>query len=168
MIEKISLYKYSLPLRFPLKLKNSTLEKRDGLLLKIRVYNREAWGEIAPLPGFSKETLDEAVKSVKSLASQLNGKAIPPDILARSELLPPSVQFGFQTALLNATAQAKQLPLVHLLDPVATTPVKLNALLNGSIDEVLAHAGKKFNDGFRTFKLKIGKHPFQDEVELVK
>lgn len=168
MIEKVALYKYSLTLKSPLKLKNVTLEKRDGLLIKIRVHNQDGWGEIAPLPGFSRESMSDAINAVKTLASQLHGKDIPPDILSRSEMLPPSVQFGFQTAMLNATASAKQLPLIHLLDPVATQPVKLNALLTGSPDAILNQAVQKFKDGYRTCKLKIGRLPVPDEIELIR
>lgn len=62
------LFRYDLPLlTSPLP-----LSVRSGLLLQ----TEQGWGEIAPLPGFSKETLEEALED-----------------LEREQL--PSVQFGF-------------------------------------------------------------------------
>ena len=51
-----SLYRYRLPLSQPLRFHDRQISVREGLLLKWE----NSWGEIAPLPGFSKETLEEA------------------------------------------------------------------------------------------------------------
>lgn len=57
---------------------------REGFLLCLKEEEREAWGEISPLPGFSQESLEEALEDLASKKRSL-----------------PSVQFGFHTALLN-------------------------------------------------------------------
>ena len=52
----ITLYRYQLPLSQPIQFHEQQLTVREGLLLKWG----SSWGEIAPLPGFSRETLAEA------------------------------------------------------------------------------------------------------------
>ena len=52
----ITLYRYQLPLTQPLTFHDQTITQREGLLL----HWGSSWSEIAPLPGFSRETLAEA------------------------------------------------------------------------------------------------------------
>ena len=54
---QLAFYRYSLPFRQPLMFKGQRLTNREGLLVSIN----GQWGEIAPLPGFSTETLAEVV-----------------------------------------------------------------------------------------------------------
>lgn len=57
-------FRYSLPLKSPLQLPGvAPLTSREGLLLHDPQTN--GWGDAAPLPGVSPETLDEVVESVK-------------------------------------------------------------------------------------------------------
>ncbi len=61
---------------------------REGFLIKLQTKdNREGWGEIAPLPGFSKETLDDAFN----------------DLLKNNSPCLPSVQWGKASAVLDLT-----------------------------------------------------------------
>jgi len=68
-----TLYHYSLPFRGG--------GVREGFLLRLRERGEEGWGEIAPLPGFSIESLEEAFADFCSQKYSL-----------------PSVQFGFYSA----------------------------------------------------------------------
>ncbi len=38
----------------------AAVKTRDGLFIRLQEGEREGWGEISPLPGFSVETLEEA------------------------------------------------------------------------------------------------------------
>jgi O-succinylbenzoate synthase len=87
------------------------------------------WGEIAPLPGRSQETLSSAIDQ---LLRWLRGSY-------RSPLF-PSVQFGIEGAL-------KPLAL-----PIAAP---LYALLTGTPQEVLKQSKRAQHEGFTTVKLKI-------------
>lgn len=84
---QLGLYGYSLPFRQPLMFKGTRLANRKGLLVTIN----GQWGEIAPLPGFSTETLAEAeAESLACLAAIQRGEKATPML--------PSVQFGFDCA----------------------------------------------------------------------
>ncbi len=58
----VDLWRYRLPLKRPLRVGDFDLEHRTGLLLEWRqLPGRSAWSEIAPLPGFSQESLDTCI-----------------------------------------------------------------------------------------------------------
>lgn len=74
---------------------------REGLILQIH----DGWGEIAPLPGFSKETLDEAKNEILSVLFE-NAK---PSL--------PSVKFGLSCAGKPFDASALKMPLCAFKKP---------------------------------------------------
>ena len=63
-MEKITLfdvYKFELPLKKKLIIKNNKVCKREGLLINIRTTSGlSGFGEISPLPFFHRESLDDA------------------------------------------------------------------------------------------------------------
>jgi len=103
---QLALYRYSLPFRQPLMFKGERLANREGLLVSIN----GQWGEIAPLPGFSTETLVEAeAESLACLVALSRGEKVSPTL--------PSVQFGFGCAQrvwpLNLPAPLPPYPLLQ-------------------------------------------------------
>ena len=59
VINKITCYRYSLPLRNENRLGDSTSKARQGLVFALESdASLTGWGEAAPLPGFSFETLE--------------------------------------------------------------------------------------------------------------
>lgn len=92
-MRQVTLYRYRLPVEVGVVLRNQRLKSRDGLLVRLCEDGREGWGEIAPLPEFSRETLPEAQAAACHLlaAWQAGGE------LLESEL--PSVAFGLSCAL---------------------------------------------------------------------
>jgi o-succinylbenzoate synthase len=70
-MEKITLfnvYKFELPLKKPLIVKNNKLNKREGLLINIGISEGlSGFGEISPLPFLHNENIDDARQQVKEL-----------------------------------------------------------------------------------------------------
>lgn len=92
-MRQVTLYRYSLPVEAGVALRNQRLKSREGLLVRLSEAGREGWGEIAPLPEFSRETLPEAQQAATDwLAAWLAGESP-----AESAL--PSVAFGLSCAL---------------------------------------------------------------------
>lgn len=54
------LWRYSVAMESGVVLRDRRLTQREGLLVRLQQEQREGWGEIAPLPGFSAETLTQA------------------------------------------------------------------------------------------------------------
>ena len=93
--------RYRLPLRQPLRLKQFTLQERQGLILRLCCAEHCGYGEVAPLPGFSRESLDQAEAQLKAFCRAVNCEQFQFDrevALADWPLL-PSVAFGIESAL---------------------------------------------------------------------
>lgn len=127
------LYLYQIPLR------NSEKGLREGLVLNWG----EGWGEIAPLPGWSRETLEEARAEILRLLPNLE--------TARPFL--PSVRFGLACASKPFPKQPLQIPLCAL-NPTAehrgftTAKIKLKGL---SLEEAI----HKTQEAKKQFRLRI-------------
>ncbi|CNK31964.1 O-succinylbenzoate synthase [Yersinia enterocolitica] len=88
-----TLYRYSIPMDAGVILRHQRLKNRDGLLVKLQQGEQSGWGEIAPLPEFSQETLAEAQMAATSwLQSWVKGESADLGAL-------PSVAFGLSCAL---------------------------------------------------------------------
>lgn len=90
------LYRYSIPVDSQVILRNRFLKKREGLLVQLKSENNEGWGEIAPLPEFSQETLETAEKQTALWLKQWQENGLPEQSL---ETCYPSVAFGLSCAL---------------------------------------------------------------------
>lgn len=91
-MRRVTLYRYSVPMEAGVVLRNQRLKTRDGLIVRLQEGERLGWGEIAPLPEFSVETLAEAESAaLEQLQSWVAGQAF-------SDALPPSVAFGLSCA----------------------------------------------------------------------
>ena len=86
-------YRWQIPMDAGVVLRDRRLKTRDGLFIYLRDGERDGWGEISPLPGFSRETLDEAQSALLAWADAWRqGSDAPlPDV--------PSVAFGISCAL---------------------------------------------------------------------
>lgn len=87
------LYRYRLALDAGVVLRDRRLPCREGLLVRLVSGDRQGWGEIAPLAGFSAESLDEAqVKAINELKRWCEHGYTRDDCA-------PSVAFGVSCAL---------------------------------------------------------------------
>jgi O-succinylbenzoate synthase len=141
---KASLYRYRLPLSQPLTFHEQQISVREGLLLKWE----NSWGEIAPLPGFSVETLDEALEeTLLCLKSLKQGRKLIPQL--------PSVQFGFDCA---QRSWPEKINTAH-------TPY---ILLIGSPDEIVWGWREWLYDYPAKAKLKVGRYSMRDEIAMIR
>lgn len=143
----LALYRYSLPFRQPLMLKGQRLASREGLLVTIN----GQWGEIAPLPGFSTETLaDATAESLACLAAIERGETATPTL--------PSVQFGFDCARRSWPANLPALlPPYPLLQGAP-------AALSANLENIVASWGD-FPPA--RLKLKVARYAMEEELALI-
>ncbi len=147
------IYRYTIPFTEPITVKGQRLVQREGIILALKSMEGEhtAYGEIAPLPGLHRETLQSAEAQLIDVLSKHDFAA--PGILP--EELYPSVRTGLEMAMINLEALTSGVPpLLSLLGHVADQ-VPLNALLFGNTDLIMQRAAKYFSLGYRTFKLKV-------------
>ncbi len=133
---------------------------RSGVIIELSWGSAVGRGEAAPLPGWSRETVDEVIAVLQSVPLE----ALPftaeeaPDIIGcpAIEALPfPSLRFGLESALLELTADRRSQSLARFLG--CRDSVSLHALVAaGSADDLFAQARRRFEQGFSVQKIKIG------------
>lgn len=85
-------YRWQIPMDAGVVLRDRRLKTRDGLYVCLRDGEREGWGEISPLPGFSQESWEEAQSALLTWVNgRLTGDCALPEM--------PSVAFGVSCAL---------------------------------------------------------------------
>ena len=176
-IARVGIRAFELPLMRPLRVGGQLLERRLGLLVVIDDGERHAGiGEISPLPGLHAETLEEATAQLLALADKLEGAWIPdgcPALAGAFETwlgglgLYPSVRTGIEGAVLTLLADRDGTDLPHLLAASPTALVRINGLLDGSMNATLDAAGMLADQGYAALKIKVGRRDPGDEAELV-
>ncbi len=107
---------------------------REGILL--RQGNR--WGDAAPLPGWSRETLEEVKASLRG----------------SEDFVPASLRCAREALVEDWVPLRKEVPL--------------NALLDGNADQILAGAVRAFSQGCRCLKIKTSRVDSGRLVNLVR
>ncbi len=177
-LQSLKIFEYKLPLTRPLVLRGQEVTTRNGLLVQLcDGAGHEAWGEVAPLPGFSRESLDDAMSQLKKVAGTMIGRELPPKLelldggfgnwLGHIKLV-PSVWVGIETAALQLLAADRGISLLDLACSGARDSIAVNALLDGTKDQIVQRANLLKNEGFSTFKVKVGRRALDEEIEIVK
>lgn len=92
------LYRYQIPMDSQVVLRNRFLKQREGLLVQIKCKDKEGWGEIAPLPEFSQETLEQAQQQAIEWLKAWDQARAKNEKLSLENCY-PSVAFGLSCAL---------------------------------------------------------------------
>ncbi len=142
----LSLYRYKLRLDLPF------LKEREGLLLSyIDAMNTEAWVEIAPLPNWSKESLEEVVRQTKEL---LRAPSFPTLEELKGLPLAPSLSFALQS--------------MHLPSQKAPFSIPLCGLLIGTSKQIMKKAEALQEVGCKLAKVKIQNFSIEEARDLLK
>lgn len=132
----------------PLHTSHGAWEVREGIILRL-VDGEASYGEIAPISWFGSETLQQALKFCKQLPKNLTSEiilAIPDDL--------PACQFGFESALDSVRKSAK-----------CDRTNDYSGLLPAG-EAALSTWRCLWDQGYRTFKWKIGVDAITDELEV--
>lgn len=137
-----SLFYYQIPMTSGVILRKKQLTTREGFFIRLQEANRQGWGEIAPLPTFSRENLDDCLAQLKVCLRkwQLGEKINMTD-------LAPSVAFGVSFALAELSGRLQ--------------------LTENQRCCVLCHNDEKFNCANQTAKMKVGRADPREEGENV-
>jgi o-succinylbenzoate synthase len=179
-VERAETVPYALPFREPYATARGTLGHREMVLLRLRTNTgQEGLGEAVPLSLRGDSTLGEVHDAVEESAARLVGldldaSAADPLGFAVATMLEltaprrmePAAAAALESALFDLVAKAADQPLWRLLGAAGGKPVECNATLTaGTPDEVAAQAMDWANDGFVSFKVKLGAG--EDDVATV-
>ncbi|MFO3905469.1 o-succinylbenzoate synthase [Enterobacter hormaechei] len=136
-MRSVQIYRWQVPMDAGVVLRERRLKTRDGLFVHLQQDDRQGWGEISPLPGFSRESLEEAEASLRAWSIAWRDGEAP--------LLPglPSVDFGISCALAELDASLPE-----------AADYRAAPLCTGDPDELFAILAAM--PGEKVAKIKVG------------
>lgn len=129
---------------------NGSWTARKGLLVAIEVDGVTGVGEASPLPGFSSDDVASCRRALVRPPPTTDGD--PAELAAAlAAVYPPAAAWAVFTAILDARARARRLPLAALLAARPASHLPVAAVVDGAAAALLVVAR-----GVRTVKVKIG------------
>lgn len=156
-------FKYKTPFKQPFKTAIGEFSYREGIILVYEEGEIQAFGEVAPLSGFSSENLTQVetvlLQNKKFLSQGFKegnaGQMIK--VLDRIHEF-PSLSFGLDTLLHDFKAKQENKPLSTLLFNRETTSIACNTTVGiKSEKETISTIRTKISEGFDTIKIKVGR-----------
>jgi len=176
-IVSFRIYRYALDFNRHITVHGNAMTKREGLILHLKSDSGcESFGEIAPLPGFSRENLNDAIDQAQLLKSKMNGHAVLEGLTRFDGLfdrwfrvyeLKPSVRFGIESAVLQLVAASQNEPFCQIIPEANSSKVQITGLLSGTKFQVKNQAKQFLEDGLTDLKLKVG-GLVEDDIEKVR
>jgi O-succinylbenzoate synthase len=175
-IAKAEVFHYTLPLVRPIPLKGGPLHERKGFLLKLySSCGHTAWGEAAPLPGFSRESMAACEQSLVAAAADLIEKddVLDTDFPRRLKAFSgttahSAAYFAVESAWHLLVDAAENKAPWNRKDSSRNASLHLNALLAGSAEEIRGKAVSAAALGYRAVKLKVGRDSMTEDIRLVR
>jgi o-succinylbenzoate synthase len=165
-VEQIMLHRIRLPLCRPYHVSYRVYEHFEPIIVEMRDGDgRSGWGEGHISPGYSHETLDGGWAFCRAQAERVVGLPVADAkaaLIAGIDASPVA-----STALMTALEMLEGSPLLRL-DAALRIPL-LTPLHGTSKEAIQEEVERRLEDGFRTFKLKVGKDALRDleQVRLV-
>ena len=160
-IDQLSVVPYSILFTIPLQTSMTTYTHREGVWIHLQCENISGFGEIAPLPGFSTETLQEVHYALEGIRHAIEGQ-----IFDKEELLSmiqvhsegnPSLRFGLETAVYDLLAKQNNQSISIYLNSYAKSIIMVNGL------ESIHNP----DDDYKVIKVKVGYRNLFDEIEYM-
>jgi len=167
-IQNIFIKAYSIPFSRPFKTSNETFTYRKGYFISIDAEGFTGYGESAPLPYYSMDSLEICNRALYEFKYGLPHK--PKDLeltdiirlINDSTFLSPAARFGLETAIYDLESQIADQSLAVFLNPEALKKIRIN----GFITDI-----HNIPKNFSVLKLKInGRLPLSDllkELEYI-
>ena len=129
--------------------------ERAAVILEVRSdHGIVGLGEAAPLPGMSRDTLEDAERAITEFARRAPLAIDEPGAaFALAASAPPAARFAIETALLDALARERGVSLASLLRPAGVPAVRTIAL--AAVVDDLPAARRAHAAGIRCFKIKL-------------
>lgn len=173
-IAELTYKPFSIKLKSPFVNSYNTLDERKGFIVSLTDDSgNSSLGEASPLPGFSRDSLDEAEEDLTGLFHLLKGMEIGTTLrsvkdIADDYILSNSVKFAFEQAMIGLLVKRDTSFIKKQFNETKKT-INVNAVIGFEKEEkIFTIAEKKLSEGFSTFKFKVGRNNFADDINLIK
>ena len=163
-LHEITLRTVRLPLIRPYVLSYRTFTEFEPIIVQVRDGDgRIGWGEGHISPGSSTETRDGGWAFCREHAAAVVGK----DTGEAKAIISANVSASkvAATALLTAIEMLEDHPLLKI-DREVRLPL-LTPFNSSTADEIGPEVERRLAEGFRTFKIKVGKDPANDLLDFL-
>ena len=144
----------------PAKTSRDVLTERDSWILQLVDSDGIVLGEgeVAPLWGLSKETKEQVLSELNRISHLENNVEVSSSV--------SSIQCSIDAALVGFHSKQIHFPF---LPKNELSAIPINGLIwMNDIEEMRMEARRKFDEGSRCIKLKIGALNFNDELNLIR
>ncbi len=163
-IKKTKVTSLNAPLVSPFRVATGQHDSLENILFSIELADgTNGFGEAAVATHITGETIGETTKNLKTIGQWLVGRDID-DYLKLSaglhERLPKnkSALAAIEMSLMDALTRQWQIPLWKFFGPTAKRLVTDITIVIGDLKETQDATRQYFQQGFRTFKVKVGKN----------
>ena len=174
ILKEIKYSPFSYKLKNPFQTSSGIISERKGFFVSVHdELGNDSIGECSPLPRFSYESYIEVEKFLSNELKQLLVNEIESDpgkikqTVAQFTKL-QSVRFALEQAMLGLVMRRdKNFSKNNFYASKKT--ISVNAVIGFDEPEnILAKIEEKYNAGYRTFKIKVGRENFSGDFELVR
>ncbi|MFQ6611348.1 MAG: hypothetical protein ACE5D7_11210, partial [Fidelibacterota bacterium] len=152
IIDSVEIIPYEISFAVPLKTSTRTIYDHNGFLIKITGNGFTGFGEAAPLPGFSPDTISDCHDCLLKFRDETgrNGYEQSFEDLVRnmdsSCQSSPAARFGIETAVVDLFSKTENKSFSYFLSPISFTSISINGLYR---------RGYKPPDGISITKIKV-------------
>ncbi len=171
-ITEITPIAISLPMAKPLKMAGLVFTSSDNVLVKVTTDNGlVGWGEASSSPTMTGETVASMMAAIRYLTPYFVGRD-PAEFADNLTLMDfrlygnASAKTVLEMAFYDLAGKAAQKPVAELLGTVRRKrlPV-LWMLASGKLEQELVEGKEKLDEGFKSFKIKVGTNPVAEDIE---
>ena len=164
IIADVGISSLKAPLAHPFRTASGQHDRLDNILVRLTLdTGATGWGEAAIAPHITGETVSATQKNLRAIAALLPGRdvcTLSETIAALRRKYPHNMAAvaAVEMAWLDAACRNRGIPLWRWF--AAAPPERLVSdvtLVIGSLRETRSAAGKFYRQGFRKFKIKIGR-----------
>lgn len=164
---------FSEPFNFKLKdnfnTSNKTVKSRSGIYISLEdEFGNISKGEIAPLKGFSSETLNEVYNNLKTVSEKLLNQNIVDFKVPQNLKLLPSVSFGIEQAIIGLAIKREKEFLKDKYKLISQKSILQSAVVGiETKTRILNKVNNYYKCGIKTVKLKIGRKKLADDLKII-
>lgn len=172
ILKEIKYFPFSLTLKSEFKNSYGSFNKREGFIIKaVDEENNVTYGEASPLPNFSCESLKELEEEINLISQDkifLNDDTENVRMQIKNLSNLNSLTFAFEQIFLNLLFVRKSKQKKYFSNKCLKKEICINAVLDISEPEfIINEIQKKYNQGYKTFKIKIGRENFISDLFLL-
>ena len=168
-IVKIEFWPVDIPITDPFVVATGARVVAENIFVRLTLHNgTQGYGESAPFPEVGGETRDSCLTILRQLAATLIGASAGHYTLCAADMAQaapshPAARCGLETAMIDAYSRSAQIPMWQLWGGQDVRPRETDITIPiATLEKSVSLARGWYAQGFRLFKMKVGKDVDQD------